>query len=115
GPSGSGEVIDQPCVAIAGLAILTGGKEGDPTGSGERLHVLGSTPTESQAVWEIPWPGRGPSRRISAPLASVLPAADVSVSRPFTASTPDGPVPGLFYAPVGAPSGAAVGPPPLGV
>ena len=36
------------------------------------------------------------------------------MARPFTAPTPDGPVPGLFYAPAGArPLGRRGGPPPL--
>ncbi len=105
------EVIDQPCVALAGLAIVTAAD--DPSGTGERLHVLGSTPTESPAVWDIPWPGPGPARRISTGSGPPLSASEVSVSRPFTAPTPDGPVPGLFYPPTGAPSDATEGPPPL--
>ncbi len=102
------EVIDQPCVAIAGVAVVTG----DPGPSGA-LYVLGSTATEAQAVYEIPVSGQGPSRRVSAAPAPPLPVTQVSAARPFTASTPDGPVPGLFYAPAGAPSGAGGGPPPL--
>ncbi len=102
------EVIDQPCLAIAGLVVVAGA---DPPG--ERLIVLGSTPTEAQAVWEVPWSGEGPARRISAGPDSPPVATGVSVARPFTASTPDGPVPGLFYAPVDPPDGAPAGPPPL--
>jgi dipeptidyl aminopeptidase/acylaminoacyl peptidase len=46
-------------------------------------------------------------------LSSPVPAQQVSVSSPFTAPTPEAPVPGLFYPPVGAPPRAADGPPPL--
>ena len=35
------------------------------------------------------------------------------MARPFTAATPDGPIPGLFYEPSGRPAGAPTGPPPL--
>ncbi len=101
----SWEVIDQPCVAIDGL-VVTGGAD-------ERLHVLGSTPTEARAVFELPWSGEGRTVRVSAGPASPAAGASVSEARPFTAPTPDGPVPGLFYAPVGAPAGAPEGPPPL--
>ncbi len=65
--------IDQPCVAVAGLAIVTAAD--DPSGTGERLLVLGSTPTESPAVWDIPWPGQGPARRISTGSGSPLSAS----------------------------------------
>ena len=99
------EVIDQPCVAIAGVAVTAG--------PGERLVVLGSTPGEAQAVFEVPWPEEGASLRISSGPATPVDAGPVSVARPFTASTPEGPVPGLFYPPVGAPDGAPTGPPPL--
>jgi dipeptidyl aminopeptidase/acylaminoacyl peptidase len=104
-PSWSLEVIDQPCVAVSGLVVTAG--------ADERLVVLGSTPGEAHSVFQIPWMGDGGTTRISpAPTAPVGPA-DVSEARPFTAATPDGPVPGLYYAPVGAPDGAAAGPPPL--
>ncbi len=104
------QVIDQPCVAVVGLVVAT---DDDPGAGGERLQVLGSTPTESPAVWAVPWPDRGTARRVSGGPASPLPATEVSVPRPFTVSTPDGPVPGLFFAPVGPPPGAEEGPPPL--
>ena len=107
------EVIDQPCVTIAGLVVTA--EPSVPTGPGdgrERLYVLGATPTEAQAVVEIPVPAGGPPRPVSTapvPVAAVV----ASVARPFTASTPDGPVPGLFYAPVGAPVDVPTGAPPL--
>jgi dipeptidyl aminopeptidase/acylaminoacyl peptidase len=116
GPSGprsagalwSVEVIDQPCVAVSGLVVVT-----DAGVPGDRLYVLGSTPVESHAVFEIPWRGGGPFRRVSVGPEPPLEITDVSVARPFTAATPDGPIPGLFYEPPARPSGAPVGPPPL--
>ncbi len=102
------EVIDQPCVVVSGLAVVT-----DAGAPGDRLYVLGSTPVESHAVFEIPWTGGGPLRRVSAGPEPPLEITDVSVARPFTASTSDGPVPGLFYEPPAGPPGAPSGPPPL--
>ena len=61
--------------------------------------MLGSTPTEAQAVFELPPDGGSPARRLSAGPPADVSAADVSVARPFTAATPGGPVPGLFFAP----------------
>ena len=108
------EVIDQPCVAIAGLAIATDPSPAPgPAVPGERLYVLGSTTVEAQAVVEIPWSAGAPVRTVSAGAAAPVDEAGVAEARPFTASTRDGPVPGLFYAPVGAPHGAPTGPPPL--
>ncbi len=104
GTAWSVEVVEQPCVAIDGLVVAETGEE--------RLVVLGATPDEARSVWEVPWTGRE-VRRLSAGPASPVSADSVSVSRPFTATTPEGPVPGLFYPPVGAPTGAATGPPPL--
>jgi dipeptidyl aminopeptidase/acylaminoacyl peptidase len=99
------EVIDQPCVAVAGLVVTAG--------PDERLVVLGSTPGEAHGVLQIPWVGDGGTRRISSPPTAPVGPADLSEARPFTASTPEGPVPGLYYAPAGAPDGADGGPPPL--
>ncbi len=79
-----------------------------------RVCVLGSTATEAQGVFEVSLDGAFPCRRISAePVVSVS-LADVSVARPFTASTPNGPVPGLFFAPTNLRVTSAVSrPPPL--
>ncbi len=51
------ETIDQPCVSISGLAVLSpdGGPEG-PRGSSlehDRVLVIGSTATEAHLVLEI--------------------------------------------------------------
>ena len=105
GRSWSVEVVDQPCVAIDGLVMADAG--------GEHLVVLGATPDEPRSVYEVPVPGQGEVRRLSAGPADPVSADSVSVSMPFTALTSEGPVPGLFYPPVGAPVGAAAGPPPL--
>ncbi len=109
-PSASGlpwamQVIEQPCVAIAGLVVVAEPHD-------ERLYVLGSTPTEAQAVFEIPWSGQGRPRRISAAPEPPLPGGAVAEAIPFTAATAEGAIPGLFYAPAGSPGGSP-GPPPL--
>jgi dipeptidyl aminopeptidase/acylaminoacyl peptidase len=102
------DVIDQPCVVVSGVVVVT-----DPGVPGDRLYLLGSTPVESQAVFEIPWTGGGPFRRVSTGPEPPLESAHVSVALPFTASTSDGPIPGLFYEPPARPPGAPTGPPPL--
>jgi len=102
------DVIDQPCVVVSGLVVVA-----DPGASGDRLYVLGSTPTESQAVFDVPWSGGGPCRRVSDGPEPPREVADVSLARPFTAWTSDGPVPGLFYEPAVRPPGAPTGPPPV--
>lgn len=89
------DVVDQPCVSIAGL-VVTGAGDGPVP---ERVCVLGSTPTEAQAVFELPPDGGFPARRLSARPPGGVSAADVSAARSFTAATPAGPVPGLFFAP----------------
>ncbi len=125
--------LAQDCVSIAGLAA-TG-----PTGAGEHLFALGSTATEAQAVFEVPWnvevpPGHettsgqkersdgvGSPGRLSASPPAALPPADVTVARPLVADSEDGPIPGLFYSPVPGPAEARtgvlgdhpIGPPPL--
>jgi dipeptidyl aminopeptidase/acylaminoacyl peptidase len=102
------EEIGQPCVSITGVVAL-------PASVG----VLGSTPSEAQAVFEIPLDG-GPSVRLSesanrpagpdaGPPSGVDPD-DIAVARPFRAATPAGTVPGQFF----APANAAVGPTPPG-
>ncbi len=110
-PQWSVETLDQPCVSIAGLAATTGlgspaetGPDGEagPALEEDRVWVLGSTPTESQGVFEIPLrPGSG-VRRVSAPPRVIPAAGEVSRARPLAASTPSGDVPGLFYPPANA-------------
>jgi dipeptidyl aminopeptidase/acylaminoacyl peptidase len=111
------EVIDQPCVSIAGVVAC--GTVDDP-GSPDRrprpwVGVLGSTATEAHGVFEVSLEGRRPVvRRSAAPVVQVRPG-DVSVARPFEAVTPDGAVPGLFFAPANSRmrGTSRTGPPPL--
>ena len=102
------EMIDQPCVSLSAVAARPG------PGRGETVFVIGSTPTEAHGVFELDL-GRRPVRRISAAPAVPAHAADVSVGRPYQASTPTGPVPGLFFAPTNraVPTGGPGGPPPV--
>ncbi|MGH9079687.1 MAG: alpha/beta hydrolase family protein, partial [Acidimicrobiales bacterium] len=103
------EVLEQPCVSLSGVAARPG-RDGVGT-----VYVLGSTPTESHGVFELRLEGGRRARRVSAEPEVAAAAADVSVGRPFTAATPAGPVPGLFFAPASAavPAGDRGGPPPL--
>jgi acetyl esterase/lipase len=101
-PPWSVDIIDQPCVSISGVAVTRPDPAGGPPGVLGRVWLLGSTPSESQAVFEIPVAGGDPRRRISAAPAVAVSSRDVSVGRPFTAATPSGPVPGLFFAPTNA-------------
>ncbi len=90
--------ITQPCVSITGVVVVPAGRDGRP----ERVVVLGSTTTEAHAVFDVRLPAVGPPGRpvrISARSGPVAPAGDVSVARPFTASSGWGPVPGQFFAP----------------
>jgi dienelactone hydrolase len=98
-PPLSVDIIDQPCVSISGVAVTQPDPGVGPPGVLGRVWLLGSTATESQAVFEIPEAGGDPPRRISAAPAVAVSGRDVSVGRPFTAATPSGPVPGLFFAP----------------
>jgi dipeptidyl aminopeptidase/acylaminoacyl peptidase len=102
GPGTMTEVV-QPCVTIAGVVVA----------DGDRACVLGSTPSEAHAVFEVSLDGTADPIRLSAATTTVG-TADIAVSRPFVAATAGGPVPGLFFAPTNAfavgPDGAA---PPL--
>ncbi len=89
-------VVDQPCVSITGVVVAT-----DGTGE-ERLCVLGSTPTEASGVFEVSLDGETPVRRLSEAPEGLLPTDRVSHARAFVADTPNGPIPGLFFAPVDA-------------
>jgi len=122
GPGGTAwslEALDQPCVSISGVVALAGGADaGGPGPARPSVAVLGSTPTEAQVVLEVPV-GDGPAaRRRSAPPAVAVDPGDVSRARPFTAATPSGPVPGLFFPPANArveghDAGPSRPPPPL--
>jgi dipeptidyl aminopeptidase/acylaminoacyl peptidase len=93
GPWGT-EVVEQPCVSLSGVAA--------GPGAVGTVYVLGSTPTESNGVFEIGLEGRPATGRISAAPDRVSSAGDTSVGRPFAATTPAGPVPGLLFAPTNA-------------
>ena len=83
--------IAQPCVSIAGVAV-----------AGDRLAVLGATPTAASVVVEVAVDGGGGTRRLSAPTDGTGAPDPVTVSpgTPFVADTPAGPVPGLVFEPV---------------
>lgn len=110
GRSGGGgwtvEVVEQPCVTIAGVAA---------TEDGTRIAVLGSTPTMAAAVVEVD-PGRpGWWQPLSESPTLPVAAADVAVARVFVAPSPAGPIPGLLYLPPGAEADDdAPGPPAAG-
>jgi dipeptidyl aminopeptidase/acylaminoacyl peptidase len=104
-PSGGGhwllQVIEQPCVTIAGVVAGPVGKA-DPGGSSSAapsVWLLGSTITEAQGVFEVTLDDGVPAvRRSTAP--TVRPArGDVSTARLFEVATPQGTVPGLFFRP----------------
>ena len=90
------EVVDQPCVSIAGRWRVPGRPPPD------RVYVLGSTTTEAQAVVEVPLDGAGRPRPPARRPRPVAPVAGGPTSRWPGRSPPprpDGPVPGLFFAP----------------
>jgi dipeptidyl aminopeptidase/acylaminoacyl peptidase len=85
--------IDQPCVTITGVAT---------SGGGSTIAVLGSTPTVAAAVYLLTLDDPRPVRVSDANQASAgagVSLDSVVVARPFVASTPAGPVPGLVYLP----------------
>jgi acetyl esterase/lipase len=117
GPTGrpwSQAPIPQPCVSIAGVVVGPVASEGGP----ERVIVLGSTPTEAQAVFEVAAVGvaaakvaavgvtgtgsSGRSVRLSTRAGPELGEGDASVARLFTAPSNAGPIPGQFFAPASA-------------
>ena len=98
------ETMVQPCVSIAGVAVVgvdntAGGGEG-----GERICVLGSTPTEAYGVFDV---SATPAHRLSSGPEPPGPA-EVSMAERFMAPTSNGPVPGLLFRPANP---AATGPP----
>jgi dipeptidyl aminopeptidase/acylaminoacyl peptidase len=103
------EIVEQPCVSVSGVAARAGGDRVST------VYVLGSTPTESQGVFELRLEGGRPARRISAEPEVATSAGDISVGSAFTAPTPAGPVPGLVFAPANTavPADDRSRPPPL--
>jgi len=100
--SGPIEVIAQPCVGISGVVATGPDGAEDPAESParrDRVFLLGSTATEAHGVFEVSLDGAFPARRMSAAPLVPVSIGDVSVARPFTASTPAGPVPGLVFPP----------------
>jgi dipeptidyl aminopeptidase/acylaminoacyl peptidase len=91
------EVLDQPCVSLAGVTAQQG-RDGADT-----VYVLGSTPAEAGVVFELrphdPLRDRPRLRRLSAEPAATTAAGDVSAGRAFSAQSPVGRVPGLFFPP----------------
>jgi dipeptidyl aminopeptidase/acylaminoacyl peptidase len=106
--------IDQPCVSIAGVVVVS--PDSGPPGTSPReswVGVLGSTSAEAHGVFEVPLGGGQTVRRSAAPTPEVAPG-HVSVATPFETTTPSGPVPGLFFAPTGTGTpGPEGGRPPL--
>lgn len=98
------EVVDQPCVAVGGVAA----------GDDGAVWVLGSTPTAAQVVVRGGPVGLGAGflRRSTGGPDPDRPS--VATAEPFVASGPVVPVPGLFFAPVGPPDDSRPrGAPPL--
>lgn len=90
------ELIDQPCVAIEGVAVAT---------DSGRLAVLGSTPELGAAVYEVSVDGSLPPKLLSTS-SPVLSSEEICRAQPYVADTSAGTVPGLFYLPtevIGAP------------
>ena len=103
--------VDQPCVSITGVA----GGSGRLRRAGAAWCVLGSTPTEAQAVFEVGIGGDAPARRLST-APSVDPDPDDGVRGASRSPRPRRPVrcPGCSSPPVGGPvDRGAEGPPPL--
>jgi len=115
--SGPGEleVVPQPCVAIAGVCAAPGGA----------VVVLGATTTVGPSVYGVapaapatptggqdgPRPAWEEPELLSARSTLPVPPGEVSVAEAVVATTPDGPVHSLFYAPTSsrfrAPDGTA--------
>ncbi|HEX7459565.1 MAG TPA: prolyl oligopeptidase family serine peptidase, partial [Acidimicrobiales bacterium] len=127
GPTGrpwSQVPIRQPCVSISGVVVGPVTSEGGPG----RVIVLGSTPTEAHAVFEVGTAGvgtaevgtaevvatgvvaarvtgtgsSGRSVRLSTRAGPEPGEGDTSVARPFTAPSDAGPIPGQYFAPTSA-------------
>ncbi len=109
GSAWSMETIVQPCVSIAGVAVVGDDRAGGGP-SGQQICVLGSTPTEAYGVFDV---SSTPARRLSSG-PEPAPSTEVSVAEPFVVPTPSGPVPGLLFGPTNpAVTGRPADPPPL--
>lgn len=98
GPGGQGgwevEVVDQPCVTIAGVAVADHGR---------RIGVLGSTRTTGTSVHEVSADGSRPVRLLTPGSAGPIAiAADIAIAEPFVAAGEAGSIPGFFYEPTNA-------------
>jgi dipeptidyl aminopeptidase/acylaminoacyl peptidase len=87
--------VDQPCITISGVVA---------TADGRRIGVLGATADAGIGVYELSPGGSAPANRLTPiPADAVGPAADdIAVAEPFVATSPAGPIPGLFYPPTSA-------------
>jgi acetyl esterase/lipase len=88
------EVVDQPCVTIAGVAVADDGR---------RVGVLGATRTAGTGVYEVSAGGSRPVRLLTpGPAGAIAPVpapADIASAEPFVAMSKVGPIPGFFYEP----------------
>jgi len=95
--------VDQPCVSLAGVVCAGAGS----------VAVLGTTPTEAQAVFAVALDGSSPARRLSAAPAVETATERASHSVTRAAVVGDHRVPGLFFPPTNpdVPAGADELPP----
>jgi dipeptidyl aminopeptidase/acylaminoacyl peptidase len=104
------ETIVQPCLSITGVAVVGDDNATAGGGDGQRICVLGSTPTEAYGVVDV---SSTPAHRLSSGPEPPQPT-EVSVAERFVAPTPSGPVPGLLFRPTNpAVPGPPAGRPPL--
>ena len=105
GPDATGwqvSEVDQPCVGLSDVVAV----------DVRTVAVLGSTPTEAQAVLAVDLVD-GAVRRLSDPPAVDVPPERASPSEPWVATVDGRSVPGLFFAPVNPDVEDPGGPPPL--
>jgi len=102
-PGWSWSEVDQPCVSLSAVV----------TSDGRRVAVLGSTPTEAQAVFAVDPSGAVAPARLSAPPSVVVAADRASASVPRMGSSGGVAVPGQFFPPVNPDVTPVGGPPPL--
>lgn len=86
------EVIDQPCVTLAGVAS-----------DGDRVFVLGTTPFEAAGVFAVALRSGCPAERVSAePGSAAVRTSEVARAESVLCRGPEGDVPGLFFPPTNA-------------